>query len=166
MTSPFIHTQSFNRSNLRYFIKKKLSDKKLIEDIAKYILERKTQSGIIYCLSRRDTEEVANDLMTAIPILKGKITFYHAELSSTEKDRRQKAWSKGDIKVICATIAFGMGINKPDGEYVFNLTFFFFFHFLILNFFHSALCHSPFSTKKPHQLLPGIWESRSRWSGL
>lgn len=117
MNSPFIHTQSFNRSNLRYIIKKKLSDKKkLIEEIGSYILNRKDQSGIIYCLSRKDTEEVAEELLRVVPSLRHKITFYHAELNNDEKDRRQRAWSKGDVKVICATIAFGMGINKPDGK--------------------------------------------------
>lgn len=117
MISPFVHTQSFNRSNLRYIIKKKYSDKKkLIDEISSYILDRKNQSGIIYCLSRKDTEELTDELIKAIPSFRNKITFYHAELNSDEKDRRQKAWSKGDIKVICATIAFGMGINKPDGK--------------------------------------------------
>jgi len=118
LSSPFIHTQSFNRANLRYIIKRKLSQKNLIEDIAQYIMSRKTQSGIIYCLSRKDTEELVDDLVKAVPELRGKITFYHAELNSTEKEKRQKSWSKGDIKVICATIAFGMGINKPDVRYV------------------------------------------------
>lgn len=100
LRDPFVHTQSFNRSNLRYSIFRKTTDKAVIEEISKYILARQNQTGIVYCLSRKDTEQLAQDLADAIPAMKRKITFYHAELPPSEKERRQKAWSKGDIRVI------------------------------------------------------------------
>eukprot|EP01038_Epipyxis_sp_PR26KG_P010649 gene10649-14301_t len=118
MNNPFLHTQSFNRKNLTYSVKKKESDKKLIIEIGNYILQRKNQSGIIYCLSKRDTENVCKELIKEFPSMRGQITFYHAEVHPHEKEDRQRKWSKGDIKLICATIAFGMGINKPDVRYV------------------------------------------------
>ena len=100
MRDPFVYTQSFNRSNLRYYIRKKTADKKLITEIADYIVGHKHETGIIYCLSKKDTEELANELGNAIPSMKNKITFYHADLNSSVKESRQRAWSKGDVKVI------------------------------------------------------------------
>lgn len=100
MRDPFVYTQSFNRTNLRYFIRKKTADKKLIQEIADYIVAHKQETGIIYCLSKKDTEELANDLGAAIPSMKNKITFYHADISANVKEARQRAWSKGDVKVI------------------------------------------------------------------
>lgn len=118
MKNPYQHTQSFNRPNLQYFVKMKSSDKSLIKEITQYITSRSGDSGIIYCLSRKDTESLCDDIVAFNAAMKNKITFYHAELSPEEKERRQRAWSKGDYKVIVATIAFGMGINKPDVRYV------------------------------------------------
>eukprot|EP01034_Spumella_vulgaris_P039194 gene39194-48409_t len=118
MRDPFVHTQSFNRGNLRYFVRKKESGKQLISDMGKYILSKRGATGIVYCLSKRDTETVAEELMREVPSMKNQITFYHADVPASEKERRQRMWSKGDIKVICATIAFGMGINKPNVRYV------------------------------------------------
>ena len=116
MKAPFLHSQSFNRSNLRYSIRPKESEKKTIEEISSFILKHRKDSGIIYCLSRKDTQTLAEELQKTIPTMKREITWYHAELSNNEKEYRQRAWSKGSIKLICATIAFGMGINKPDGK--------------------------------------------------
>eukprot|EP01031_Cornospumella_fuschlensis_P029909 gene29909-36119_t len=115
MQNAYLHIQSFNRPNLHYYVKKK---EKVMDDMAAYIRQRKNLSGIIYCLSRKDTETVCEGLGELLPDMKRQITFYHADISPQEKERRQRAWSKGDIKVICATVAFGMGINKPDVRYV------------------------------------------------
>lgn len=115
LRNPFLHSQSFNRENLHYFVKSK--DKNLIANIAEYIKIRKSQTGIIYCLSKKDTEEVCESLKQSIPDMKKQITFYHAEVPPSTKEERQRLWSSGVIKVICATIAFGMGINKPDVRY-------------------------------------------------
>lgn len=116
MRDPYQHSQSFNRSNLRYTIRRKESDKKVVQEIAEFVLKHRKQSGIIYCLSRKDTQQLAVALQQAIPAMKREITFYHADISQADKESRQRRWSQGDVKLICATIAFGMGINKPDGE--------------------------------------------------
>lgn len=116
MSRPFIHRQSFNRPNITYKIK--LKDAKVLNEIIDYILINKNNTGIIYCLSKKDTEDLTKKLIAKLPLMKKKITFYHADLTVLEKETRQKAWSNGDIKVIIATIAFGMGINKPDVRYV------------------------------------------------
>lgn len=100
MRNPFLHTQSFNRANLRYSVRKKESDKKMIEDLADYITQRKNQTGIVYCLSKRDTETICEKLQAAIPSMRRQITFYHADVDPQQKDQRQRNWSKGDIKVI------------------------------------------------------------------
>ena len=75
-------------------------------------------TGLVYCLSKKDTEEVAEALQLEIPTMRSQITFYHADVRPELKERRQREWSRGVIKVIVATIAFGMGINKPDVRYV------------------------------------------------
>jgi len=113
----YIHSMSFNRKNLHYEVRKK-SPKNIAADIAEIIKDRIKQSGIIYCLSKKDTEDVCVQIQTIIPEMREKITFYHADVAASEKERRQRLWSSGQIKVICATIAFGMGINKPDVRYV------------------------------------------------
>jgi bloom syndrome protein len=73
-------------------------------------------SGIIYCISKKDCEKVSDEIGNMIG--RRYCTFYHAALDPEERERRQKGWSQGRIKVIVATIAFGMGINKPDVRYV------------------------------------------------
>ena len=112
LRNPFLHSQSFNRENLHYFVRPK--DKNLLDNIAAYVTERKHQTGIIYCLSKKDAEEVCSNLKQKIPEMKKQITFYHADVETNAREERQRQWSAGVIKVICATIAFGMGINKPD----------------------------------------------------
>ena len=73
------------------------------------IKSRMHQSGIIYCLSKKDTEKVCEHLQKTLPQLKNKITFYHADVSPPDKESRQRAWCKGDIRVIVATI--GMSVH-------------------------------------------------------
>ena len=102
---------SFNRSNLFYEIKPKLD---VIKQIIQYINERGDTSGIIYCLSRKKVEEVAETLqingIKALP--------YHAGLEAKTRVENQEAFLMDDCNVIVATIAFGMGIDKPDIRYV------------------------------------------------
>ncbi|KAI9314247.1 P-loop containing nucleoside triphosphate hydrolase protein [Dichotomocladium elegans] len=111
--------QSFNRSNLmqtqnRYDVVKK-TPKTMLDDISQFIRQHPGQSGIIYCISRRQCEDVAQKLSSNYRI---SCYHYHAALESEERIRIQKQWQRGEIKVIVATIAFGMGIDKPDVRFV------------------------------------------------
>ncbi|KAF9031692.1 ATP-dependent DNA helicase [Hymenopellis radicata] len=92
--------------------------KKTLQLLADWITEHHmNDSGIVYCLSRKDTETVAEELQK---ISNGKIRtgFYHADKKDGEKDKLHTDWHKGTIKVVCATIAFGMGIDKSDVRFV------------------------------------------------
>ncbi len=102
---------SFNRSNLFYEIQPK---KDVVKQIIQYIQQRKGESGIIYCLSRKKVEEIAEVLqingINALP--------YHAGLEAKKRIQHQEAFLMDDCNVIVATIAFGMGIDKADIRYV------------------------------------------------
>ena len=102
---------SFNRSNLFYEIQPK---KDVAKQIIQYIKERKGESGVVYCLSRKKVEEIAETLqingINALP--------YHAGLDSKKRVEHQEAFLMDDCNVIVATIAFGMGIDKPDIRFV------------------------------------------------
>jgi bloom syndrome protein len=93
-------------------VKKK--DKDAISEMTRFIKRSRNQSGIVYCLSQKETEQVANMLLESGV----KAAHYHAGMDPADRSRVQKSWSFGDVNVICATIAFGMGINKPDVRYV------------------------------------------------
>jgi ATP-dependent DNA helicase RecQ len=102
---------SFNRSNLFYEIQPK---KDVARQIIQYIKSRKGESGVVYCLSRKKVEEIAEILqingINALP--------YHAGLDSKKRVEHQEAFLMDDCNVIVATIAFGMGIDKPDIRFV------------------------------------------------
>jgi ATP-dependent DNA helicase RecQ len=102
---------SFNRSNLYYEIRPKNNVGK---QIIQYIKANSGKSGIIYCLSRKKTEEIAELLQVngikALP--------YHAGMDSGQRSKVQDKFLMQDVDVICATIAFGMGIDKPDVRFV------------------------------------------------
>lgn len=118
MTNPFEYRSSFNRPNLGYEVRKK--DSKTIDVIADYVAERPNDSGVIYCLSRKDCETLSEKLTKKL-LEKGKrigVSYYHAELEVYERQRRHHEWLSGKVSVLCATIAFGMGIDKPDVRYV------------------------------------------------
>lgn len=119
MTNAYQFRSSFNRPNLHYEVRRK--DGKTIDIIADYIAERRSESGVIYCLSRKDCETVSDKLNQKLRE-KGfrdvQVSYYHADLDPHEKSRRHREWSLGRISVLCATIAFGMGIDKPDVRYV------------------------------------------------
>ncbi|KAI0593822.1 hypothetical protein F4775DRAFT_470316 [Biscogniauxia sp. FL1348] len=106
-------TQSFNRPNLYYEVLKKEKDN--ITTIANLINSKYTGlTGIVYTLSRKSAENIAGKLRD-----QGIAAHhYHANIESEEKARIQKDWQRGKIKVVVATIAFGMGIDKPDVRFV------------------------------------------------
>ncbi|EGT47797.1 hypothetical protein CAEBREN_03628 [Caenorhabditis brenneri] len=110
----------FNRSNLKYeVISKKSSDEECAEEIAHVInTQFSGQTGIVYCLSRNDCEKMATLLKT-----KGiRAKHYHAYMEPSEKSSSHQNWISGKIQVIVATVAFGMGIDKPDVRFVIHHT--------------------------------------------
>lgn len=111
-----VFTQSFNRPNLTYTIMPKSKGNKVLEDIAGKIKTLyKGQCGIVYCLSRATCEKIAQKLKNEHGIM---AMHYHAGMESQERAEVQKEWQAGKYHVIVATIAFGMGIDKPDVRYV------------------------------------------------
>jgi ATP-dependent DNA helicase RecQ len=106
-----VFKSSFNRANLYYEIRPK---REVEKQIIRYIKQHDGQSGIIYCLSRKKVEEIAELLqvngINALP--------YHAGLDASSRARHQDAFLMEEVEVIVATIAFGMGIDKPDVRYV------------------------------------------------
>jgi ATP-dependent DNA helicase RecQ len=106
-----VFENSFNRPNIYYYIKPK---KGFYDVLVDYLKEHKEDSGIIYCLSRAATEKLAEDLR-ADGI---SAAAYHAGLEKTMRDERQDLFLKDDIRVMVATIAFGMGINKSNVRFV------------------------------------------------
>ena len=123
MRNQYLYRSSFNRPNLAYEVRKK--DSKSIDIIADYVASRRNESGVIYCLSRKDCENLSDKLQQKLRE-KGcgsvKVSFYHAELDQDERTHRHYQWSSGVISVLCATIAFGMGIDKPDVRYVIHFS--------------------------------------------
>lgn len=103
---------SFNRPNLFYEIRPKT--KNVETDIIRFIKQHQGKSGVIYCLSRKKVEEIANVLqvngISAVP--------YHAGLDAKTRAKHQDMFLMEDVDVVVATIAFGMGIDKPDVRYV------------------------------------------------
>jgi ATP-dependent DNA helicase RecQ len=111
MSEATVFTASFNRPNLSYRIIPRLT---AIKQIVEIVSEHSGESGIIYCLSRAKTEAVAEELCK-----RGiRAQAYHAGLSTEERSRRQEQFSRDEVDVMVATIAFGMGIDKPDVRYV------------------------------------------------
>ena len=109
-----IFISSFNRPNLYYEIRSKRKKEQTIKDIVKFIHLHKGKSGIIYTLNRKTTEELA-DMLVANGV---KAVAYHAGLDPSTRAQRQDMFLHEDTEVIVATIAFGMGIDKPDVRFV------------------------------------------------
>lgn len=113
LRSPDIHVASFDRTNINYEVQEK--DRNIYRKILREI-RTDSGAGIVYCLSRRSVEEVAGKLqrdgINALP--------YHAGLSNQARSSNQTRFLRDDIQVIVATIAFGMGIDKPDVRFVFH----------------------------------------------
>ncbi|KAJ6160961.1 Bloom syndrome protein [Penicillium chermesinum] len=111
-----IFTQSFNRPNLTYEVRAKGRNDDVLADIANTITrDYRGQCGIVYCLSRATCEAVAEKLQAKYNI---KAKHYHAAMESQMKAEVQDEWQRGNCHVIVATIAFGMGIDKPDVRFV------------------------------------------------
>lgn len=112
MLQACVFKSSFNRQNLYYEVRGKTAN--VDRDMIRYIKSNPGKSGIIYCLSRRKVEELAETLrindIRALP--------YHAGLDSASRSAHQDAFLNEEAEVIVATIAFGMGIDKPDVRYV------------------------------------------------
>ncbi len=114
LRDPNIFISSFNRSNLYYEVVPKIKKDQAIKSIVKFISQNKGKSGIIYTLNRKTTEELADTLM-ANGI---QAVAYHAGLDTKLRAKRQDQFLGEEIQVIVATIAFGMGIDKPDIRFV------------------------------------------------
>jgi ATP-dependent DNA helicase RecQ len=112
LANPKAFKASFNRPNLFYEVRPKT--KNIESDIIKFIRKHQNKSGIIYCLSRKKVEEIAQVLQVngikAVP--------YHAGLDAKTRSKHQDMFLMEDIDVVVATIAFGMGIDKPDVRFV------------------------------------------------
>ena len=114
LRKPKIFISSFNRPNLHYEIHPKISLEQTNKSIVRFIQQHKNKSGIIYTLNRKTTEELAK-MLEANGI---RAVSYHAGLDSKLRAERQDQFLNEEVEVIVATIAFGMGIDKPDIRFV------------------------------------------------
>ncbi|MEM7769742.1 MAG: DNA helicase RecQ [Cyanobacteria bacterium P01_A01_bin.37] len=112
LQEPFIHVASFNRTNLYYEVRTK--HKQSYSELLTLIKQSNNESGIVYCLSRRRVDELTlrlqHDGVSVLP--------YHAGLGDAERSNNQRRFIRDDVQVMVATVAFGMGINKPDVRFV------------------------------------------------
>ncbi|MFN5857345.1 MAG: DNA helicase RecQ [Pseudanabaenaceae cyanobacterium] len=115
LRQPYVHIASFNRPNLYYEVRQKPKQPyEALRQKVVALLRQSKGSGIIYCLSRKRVDQVTADLQRdGIPALA-----YHAGLSDDERRENQTRFIRDDVRLIVATVAFGMGINKPDVRFV------------------------------------------------
>lgn len=111
LRDPACFQASFNRPNLTYRV---LPKDKPLQQIIDFIKKHPDESGIIYCASRKSAEAVADSLAAR----RFKALPYHAGLDAAQRAAHQEAFLRDEARIICATIAFGMGINKPNVRYV------------------------------------------------
>ncbi len=111
MKQPRIHIASFNRPNLSYRVVPRTTP---LKQVLAILSEHQGESGIIYCMTRKRTEDLAEALNRQGVAARA----YHAGLDSAERAKRQDLFIKDQVQVIVATIAFGMGIHKPDVRFV------------------------------------------------
>jgi len=105
---------SFDRPNLSLDVRPQVPKQVKVNQITTFVNERPNQAGIVYCLSRKNTEELASDLVDAGI----NATYYHAGIESKERAKVQEDFINDNTQVICATIAFGMGIDKSNVRWV------------------------------------------------
>ncbi len=111
LRNPAVFISSFDRPNLSLEVR---SGQKRIEQIEHFLRIRKNQAGIVYCLSRKSTEDIAEKLRE-----RGyKAQAYHAQLPNAQRAKVQEDFLRDDVQIVCATIAFGMGIDKPNIRWV------------------------------------------------
>jgi ATP-dependent DNA helicase RecQ len=111
LSEPREFVGSFNRKNLQYRV---LPKKDALNTVITYVRQHKDDSGIVYCLSKKETEEVAEKLQKS----GYKALAYHAGLSKKVREHVQDEFIHDNVNIVCATIAFGMGIDKPDVRFV------------------------------------------------
>ncbi|HLF45140.1 MAG TPA: DNA helicase RecQ [Chitinophagaceae bacterium] len=114
LRNPKIFISSFNRPNLYYEVIPKINKDDTLKNMAKFIVKNKGKSGIVYTTNRKTTEELAG-MLVANGI---KAVAYHAGLDSKLRTDRQDMFMNEEVQVMVATIAFGMGIDKPDIRFV------------------------------------------------
>ncbi len=111
LNNPEVFISSFDRPNLSLSV---LPGKKRFEVIVDFLLKRQNESGIIYCLSRKSTENLAAKLKA-----QGfSAVCYHAGMNSDERQKAQEDFINDEVKIVCATVAFGMGIDKSNVRFV------------------------------------------------
>lgn len=111
LDNPMLQISSFDRPNIRYTLEEKFHP---LQQVMKYLKEQDNSSGIIYCTSRKRVDEVAAQLsghgFNAAP--------YHAGMETAERQQAQEDFIRDDVQIIVATVAFGMGINKPNVRFI------------------------------------------------
>ena len=123
MENVYTHVSCFNRPNLRYFVRTKVKDSvKVKKEITTYVMGRPEACGIIYCSTCRECEELCAYIQDHVRLALGEqsitVSFYHGGLSACDREQRHNQWKNGCIRILCATLAFGMGVDKQDVRYV------------------------------------------------
>ena len=114
LKEPQIFISSFDRPNLSLDVRRGYQQKDKTRTILEFIFKRRNECGIIYCMSRDKTEKVAEMLLNHGI----KATVYHAGLSASARDKAQEDFINDRVQVVCATIAFGMGIDKSNVRWI------------------------------------------------
>jgi len=114
LNNPNVFVSSFDRPNITYTVQPKLHDQEATKQLTTFINGFTGESGIVYCLSRKSTEEVSSSLVK----LGIKSAPFHAGLSPENKEKTYNEFMQDQLQVVCATIAFGMGVDKPDVRFV------------------------------------------------